>query len=177
MTRYDITAPERHFSGEVAGVVFSNGKATVDGDADGAPAALAYFRRKGYGVGGDEPVQPGGTFEPADPRDVAAVEAARLRDGTVNPAPGDAGLPTNAGQAKPHGQAVVSPGYGTPPPAADAAVNEDAEELGEERAPARSASKAEWQDYARSQAKDSEENDTIDGMTKEQLVERYGGKG
>ncbi|MCQ6250910.1 hypothetical protein [Streptomyces malaysiensis] len=44
-----------------------------------------------------------------------------------------------------------------------------------DKPPARSASKAEWQEYARSQAKDSDENDAIDGMTKDQLVEQYGG--
>lgn len=41
--------------------------------------------------------------------------------------------------------------------------------------PARSAPKAEWQSYARSQAKDSDEEAAIDGLTKEQLVDKYGG--
>ncbi|WP_086705597.1 hypothetical protein [Streptomyces antimycoticus] len=46
-----------------------------------------------------------------------------------------------------------------------------------DKPPARSASKAEWQEYARSHAEDSDENDAIDGMTKEQLIEQYGGGG
>lgn len=42
--------------------------------------------------------------------------------------------------------------------------------------PARSATKAEWAVYARTLAQDADEVDNIDGMTKEQLVERYGGE-
>ncbi|MEU8723522.1 hypothetical protein [Streptomyces antimycoticus] len=41
--------------------------------------------------------------------------------------------------------------------------------------PSRSEPKAAWQEYARSVARDADEVDAIDGMTKEQLVERYGG--
>ncbi|WP_151480629.1 hypothetical protein [Streptomyces albicerus] len=41
--------------------------------------------------------------------------------------------------------------------------------------PARSASKAEWAEYARSQAKDSDEVNEINLLTKEQLIEQYGG--
>lgn len=41
--------------------------------------------------------------------------------------------------------------------------------------PARSASKAEWAEYARSRAADSDEVDKINLLTKEQLVEQYGG--
>jgi hypothetical protein len=52
--RYTITAPERDFTGEVAGVGFARGTATVDSDNPGARAALAYFGRKGYTV---EPVE------------------------------------------------------------------------------------------------------------------------
>lgn len=41
--------------------------------------------------------------------------------------------------------------------------------------PAKNAPKAEWQSYARSQAKDSGEAAAVDGLTKEQLVDQYGG--
>ncbi|MFE6284353.1 hypothetical protein [Streptomyces sp. NPDC057877] len=41
--------------------------------------------------------------------------------------------------------------------------------------PARSAPKADWVDYARARAQDSDEEATIDGLTKEQLIEQYGG--
>jgi hypothetical protein len=41
--------------------------------------------------------------------------------------------------------------------------------------PARSASKADWQAYARALAQDSEEEAAIDDLTKEELVKRYGG--
>lgn len=173
MSSYTITSPEPGFSGTVAGVAFRNGQATVDSDhaRAGAGAALAYFRRKGYGVDGDAR-EPEEQPEPVDPRGVSTVQGVPLRDGAVDPRPTDAGLPTNAGVANPHGPAVVSPGRPTPPPAADAEAAGDTEGR-----PPRSASKAEWQDYARSRAADSDEEAAIDGMTKEQLVDRYGGRG
>ncbi|MBP5930189.1 hypothetical protein F3K39_19175 [Streptomyces sp. LBUM 1479] len=41
--------------------------------------------------------------------------------------------------------------------------------------PARSASKADWQAYARARAQDSEEEAAIDDLTKDELIKRYGG--
>ncbi|MGW0869943.1 hypothetical protein ACWD3Z_05555 [Streptomyces sp. NPDC002740] len=41
--------------------------------------------------------------------------------------------------------------------------------------PARSASKADWVAYAHTRAQDSDEEAAINGLTKEQLVEQYGG--
>ncbi|MEU5608449.1 hypothetical protein AB0H03_06775 [Streptomyces sparsogenes] len=177
MTTYNITAPEPQFSGEVAGVIFSKGKATIDGDGENAAAALSYFRRRGYGVDGDATAEPAARHEPADPRGLATVEGGSLRDGAVEPRATDAGLPTNAGIDNPHGRTVVSPEAPTPPgqvvETSVAAVEDEPADAGR---PARSATKAEWQDYARSKAKDADEVDAIDGMTKEQLVERYGGR-
>lgn len=57
--RYRITAPERTHSGVVAGVTFHAGQAEVD---DSNAAALAYFRRRGYGV---DPVEQAKREEPA----------------------------------------------------------------------------------------------------------------
>ncbi|GGR71132.1 MULTISPECIES: hypothetical protein [Streptomyces] len=175
MTTYQITAPEPQFSGEVAGVNFSRGKATVDGDHPEAAAALAYFRRRGYGVDGSEPTAgPAEPFEPVDPRGIATVESGTLRDGAVEPRATDAGLPTNAGVANPHGRQVVSPEAPTPP-GQELSTEASLEEGKAAGRPTRGASKAEWQAYARSQAKDSNEEATIDGMTKDELVARYGG--
>ncbi|WP_159042115.1 hypothetical protein [Streptomyces sp. TP-A0875] len=42
---FQVTTPVEGFTGEVAGVRFADGRATTDD-----PAALAYFRRRGYGV-------------------------------------------------------------------------------------------------------------------------------
>ncbi|MDX3065399.1 hypothetical protein PV518_25020 [Streptomyces sp. ND04-05B] len=42
--------------------------------------------------------------------------------------------------------------------------------------PSRSAVKDEWVAYARSVAKDSDEEAAIDGLTKDQLIELYGGE-
>jgi len=50
MTRYQIEAPVRTFTGEVAGVAFKTGTGFVTDSGDSDRAALAYFRRGGYGV-------------------------------------------------------------------------------------------------------------------------------
>lgn len=60
MTTYKITAPVQTFDGVVADVVFNKGLAVIDVDHDARidggtnlpkpTAALAYFKRKGYGV-------------------------------------------------------------------------------------------------------------------------------
>ncbi|AMW11616.1 hypothetical protein A4E84_20230 [Streptomyces qaidamensis] len=52
---------------------------------------------------------------------------------------------------------------------------EDGESAPVLKVPARGASKAEWQEYARKVEDDPERQSDIEGMTKEQLVERYGG--
>lgn len=50
MTRYQIEAPVRSFTGESVGVSFQKGTGYVtDGTKEGR-AALEYFRRHGYGV-------------------------------------------------------------------------------------------------------------------------------
>ncbi|MEE1814214.1 hypothetical protein PUR59_04160 [Streptomyces sp. SP18ES09] len=43
------------------------------------------------------------------------------------------------------------------------------------KVPARAATKGEWQAYAHTRAQDSDEEASIDGMTKEELVAKYGG--
>lgn len=71
--RFTITTPVRGFRGEVAGVAFIDSRAEVDEDANAR--AIAYFRRKGYGV---EPIAERGTAhsEPA-PGDDSAGEMPR----------------------------------------------------------------------------------------------------
>jgi hypothetical protein len=101
-----VTSPEPGYNGTgPAGLVFKDGQAETDD-----PALLAYFRRKGYGIDGSEPVRPVDP-EPADPREHQPEHVgARLRDAAVDPRPEDFLPPTNAGEANPHGPAVVSPG-------------------------------------------------------------------
>lgn len=54
-----------------------------------------------------EPLDP----EPADPRDQEIVKLGTpLRDAAVDPQTGDWMVPTNAGEANPHGRQVVAPG-------------------------------------------------------------------
>lgn len=48
MTAYTITAPVATFRGDLAGLVFRDGKATADSERD--RAALDYCRRRGYTV-------------------------------------------------------------------------------------------------------------------------------
>jgi hypothetical protein len=54
-------------------------------------------------------------------------------------------------------------------------TTEDGQVSGHDKPPAKGASKAEWQDYARKVEDDPERQSDIEGMTKDQLVERYGG--
>lgn len=106
-----VEAPVKGYEGEVAGVRFEDGVADVD---ESNRAALAYFRRQGYQVGDREPQEQ--AAEPPDPREVGTdgdgitVTGTRLRDAAVDPRPEDFLPPTNAGDANPHGPAVVSPG-------------------------------------------------------------------
>jgi hypothetical protein len=106
-----VTAPNADYTGTgPGGVKFVQGEATVDTSVPAQRAALAYFRDRGYGIAGDEPVQPE-TPEQPDSRDVTHEHAgARLRDAAVNPREVDYLVPTNAGDADPHGPLVVSPG-------------------------------------------------------------------
>lgn len=48
--RYKIEAPVRSFSGQSAGVAFTNGTGFVEDADKPGRAALEYFRRHGYGV-------------------------------------------------------------------------------------------------------------------------------
>lgn len=99
-----IYAPNREYNGISAGVQFRNGVGETDD-----PAARSYFANAGYGVGEYKP--PPGSPELVDARDVAGPTpiGTRLRDAAVDPRPGDFLPPINAGEADPHGPLVVSP--------------------------------------------------------------------
>lgn len=115
MTTIKIHAPNQAYKGRVGSVQFEKGTATVD---EGSPE-LAYFRRRGYGIGSpvDNPVLPYDKLEPT--RDGEVVDARDfdgqrnfgrpLRDAAVDPRPDDFLPPTNAGEANPHGPSVVAP--------------------------------------------------------------------
>ncbi len=47
--------------------------------------------------------------------------------------------------------------------------------VGEPRQPAKNASRADWQAYAHTRAKDSNEEAEIEGLTRDELAARYGG--
>ncbi|MFI0530312.1 hypothetical protein ACH3XX_09710 [Streptomyces scabiei] len=66
-------------------------------------------------------------------------------------------------------------GEGTSPDEPPGGGGGDGDGPGAPERPARSASKADWQAYARAIAQDSVEEATIDGLTKEELIKRYGG--
>ena len=110
-----VQAPVAGFEGVVADVVFHKGQAETSD-----VRALAYFRRKGYIVDGEQ--RPVGDGEPPDPRELGGgtgVEpvGTKLRDAAVDPRKRDFLPPTNAGEANPHGPAVVAPGIHAVPPA------------------------------------------------------------
>jgi hypothetical protein len=101
-----IKSPVAGFKGVVAGVTFTDGEGETTNKA-----ALAYFKKKGYGVGGRKASsKPASMPEPADPREVSTTRVGTpVRDAAVDPRKGDFLPPTNAGQANPHGPLVVAP--------------------------------------------------------------------
>jgi hypothetical protein len=100
-----ITAPVKGFQGEVAGVVFSKGVGEVD---SGNAAALAYFRRKGYGIDGDS----------VAPTPTPQVDAATAPIGEPAPTPAEPGapVPDDAFQQVREGVPVGSDIVPPPPP-------------------------------------------------------------
>ncbi|WP_328426023.1 hypothetical protein [Streptomyces sp. NBC_00443] len=65
-------------------------------------------------------------------------------------------------------------GEGTPPIEPPGGGSGEGDGPGVVERPARSANKAEWQEYARSLAQDSDEAAAVEGLTKDQIVEKYG---
>lgn len=109
-----VTSPVEGFNGPgPGGVEFVDGVAETDNDM-----VIAYFRRAGYGIDGDEATQPETPAPAVDSRDVAGETkvGAPLRDAAVDPQPGDFLAPVNAGQEDPHGPRVVAPGLHAMPP-------------------------------------------------------------
>lgn len=177
-----IESPVEGYDGTVVGVEFKDGKAETSD-----PAALAYFRRHGYTVGGRRDVA-----EPDPPIDAREATGQRvgtpLRDAAVDPRPGDYLPPTNAGQADPHGPKVIAPqvhGREVPKPIVPGPVPDDpdAQEAKETVAttttsgtdleePAGNASTDEWRTYALSLDGVSEAD--VDGLSRNELRDRYG---
>src|SRR5678815_89947 len=117
MGKVTVKSPVRDFTGDVAGIAFADGSASVDPKEH--PGAYQYFMDAGYEVGGTvvneeppgyhdprptpleaapgTPDNPTGIIAGVPPLDAAVVKDA---DGPVS----DAFLPpTNAGEADPHG--------------------------------------------------------------------------
>lgn len=101
-----IEAPNKEYNGTgPGGAVFKDGVAETDDEA-----ALNYYRAAGYSVSGkvDNPIE--SDSEQPDPREYEdEAVGTRLRDAAVDPRPEDFLAPINAGEANPHGPAVVSP--------------------------------------------------------------------
>lgn len=203
MATVKIHAPNSAFTGVVAGVAFAKGTAEVDPKANAA--ALAYFRRRGYGVGARAKAEAATPENRVDARQAATqVVGTPLRDAAVDPAKDDFLAPVNAGKADPHGPQVVSPEIHHEGPKGikpgDVHVGAPAEQEADEKAlaeavliqrqrktdaipaasdepsgaPARSASKAAWRDYAVARGMDPDE---AESATRADLIERYGGEG
>jgi hypothetical protein len=81
-----------------------------------------------------------------------------------------ADVPTTNEELREENPAGTSPALGQ-----ELTTTEDGQVSGVDKPPARGASKAEWQDYARKVEDAPERQSDIEGLTKEQLVERYGG--
>lgn len=91
-------------------------------------------------------------------------------DGDPLAPPQDPGPATNPEPVEPP---VTEP---VGPPATEPKTADSRDEPETAERPARSASKADWVAYAHAHAQDSDEKAAIDGLTKEQLVEQYGGE-
>lgn len=81
MPDFEVKAPVKDFTGQVAGIGFRAGSATVNDGNDAGRAALAYFKRAGYRVDEvhddeqDGPqTPPAGDAESFDPSDHKADE-------------------------------------------------------------------------------------------------------
>jgi hypothetical protein len=166
MTQYKITAPVAGFNGTVANVVFSKGQAllTVDEDAeraDGATSlpqpnrALAYFQRKGYTV-----------------EEVEKPEDAKLDTETANP-----GTPasTAVDPGTIAGTGVTAPAAPTPVAASELAAQSAAQTAGGDgdkpKPPAKSASKADFVEYATKHGGMAEVD--ANDMTRDQLAAKF----
>ncbi|MEU9002574.1 hypothetical protein, partial [Streptomyces sp. NPDC048551] len=62
-----VHSPEPDHDGDVGGVRFTSGTASVDPQAPHAAAALAYFRRSGYRVTDDTPAEQAEPLTPDAP--------------------------------------------------------------------------------------------------------------
>lgn len=84
MTKWQIEAPVRSFTGSVAEVPFQNGTGYVEDDTKQGRAALEYFRRQHYGVA-------------VAPEKPLAQMVMDLVTGTADKAPGGPFDPSTAG--------------------------------------------------------------------------------
>lgn len=183
-----VYAPNRAYNGVTAGVQFKGGVADTDDQA-----AVSFLGRSGYGIGAyPEPA----AAPVVDARDLSQPIpiGTRLRDAAVDPRPQDFLPPTNAGEADPHGPLVVSPqihGSETGPivagdvhvgepdiqEAKETAVDESTFVEGETTAvasidqPAKSATKAQWVEFAVGQGATREE---AEDLSKAEIQERFG---
>lgn len=100
-----VYAPNREYGQTVGGIRFEAGVAEVEEDSP----QMAYFRRRGYGIG--KPAEtPKDETEYPDPRTHRETFGSPLRDAAVDPEPEDYLPPVNAGKAHPHSPEVVAPG-------------------------------------------------------------------
>lgn len=195
--QHTIFAPVTDFEGSVAGVAFVKGRGET---AD--PRALAYFRRRGYGIG--RKVEPPAKEDRPIPAAIQTV-GTKLRDAAVDPRKRDFLPPVNAGKANPHGPFVVAPEIHGPSPkgirpgdvhvgnpaaqdAAESALAEevllqgapateavpDAGDTDAIEAPAKNASADDWRAFAIAQGMDADE---AEKASRAELIERYGDAG
>lgn len=180
----------RGYTGEIAGVRFEDGTPTGPASDPQARAIIAYAARKGLRVDGDRLVIPDPSADDRPDARTATRQTAgtRLRDAAVDPRARDFLPPVNAGQADPHGPAVVSPEvHGsqgvrpvTPGVVPDAPTTQEgkaqahtAEVADPVERPKDTASKASWVAWAITQGADPDE---AAAATKAELIEAHGGE-
>lgn len=187
-----INSPSATYSGTSTigptTLLFKDGVAEHDGDLPKGVAA--YLEAQGFGIDGAAKVSE--VPEPVDPRNLTTTQlGSKLRDAAVDPKPVDFLAPSNAGEANPHGPAVVSPEIhasegvrpvrpGDVPEPANQEANElkhaaTIKENGAEPAvasgqPAGNASRSDWFDYA---VANGHQPDSLEDFTRDEIRDLY----
>lgn len=111
--RYDVQAPVKGYNGETGGVRFYKGRAHVDGAEN--PAAVAYFRRRGYTLTPIREEQPEQSEEQASedtpPADPAQTEESQEQSGSDSEPPA-CECEEKPCEHTPKGEALVKPKQG-----------------------------------------------------------------
>ncbi|MFC7909062.1 hypothetical protein [Streptomyces nigra] len=109
-----------------------------------------------------------------------SLDVWQIVEGTETPTVVDDGVlsrPTLTGKAPTEASspAAAMAQTGEDVPEVEAEDSDETDDQAPSEPPAKNAPKAEWLAYARTRVQDSDEAAAVEGLTKEQLIEQYGG--